>query len=204
MDEKSISVESKKKEASSKIALSLYDRAIRERINRKGFEPYKTKADIERIDTKNFAIQLVEPRKKFIQRIKEMGDKITTADKVALLMIEGLPTLETSALIHKISTQAMHDPNAIYFSKMNQEDNCGCGSCNQGSGCGKNMPYEKKLLEHYTVKPYSIDPFNEVGLTDEERDSLKIKDLLESYERLSDGIANKVNRRYFDLSRGLE
>lgn len=204
MDEKTVSAELEKKGESTKIALKLYDTTIRERINRKGFEPYKTKEDLERIGTKNFNIQLVEPRKKFIHQIKEMGEKLTTADKVALLMLEGLPTLETSALIHKLSAQTIADPEAIYFSKTNQAENCGCGACNEGSGCGKNMSYEKKLLEHYTAKPYSIDPFNEVGLTETERDSLKIKDLLESYEKISDGITTKINRRYFNLNREVE
>jgi hypothetical protein len=203
MNEKMVEESSEKKSASAKIALRLYDNHIRERFNRNKLEPYKDQADLERIGNKNYITQLLEPRRKFVQQLKEAGDKVTTADKVALLWIEQLPTLEISALIHKLSVQALHDPNAIYFSKLNQADNCGCGGCNQGSGCGKNMSFEDKYQLVTRAKPYSIDPFNEVGLTDVERDSLKIKDLLGSYEKISDGVA-KINRRYFDLHREVE
>lgn len=51
------------------------------------------------------------------------------------------------------------------------------------------------------TKPFSIDPFNEVGIPEKERDALLIKDFLNSYEALSQSIAEKVNNRYFCMGR---
>ena len=58
------------------------------------------------------------------------------------------------------------------------------------------LPYEERISIHHNTKPYSIDPFNEVGIQTKERDSLLIKDFLESYERLSQSISERVNQRY--------
>lgn len=201
--QKDIVEESKRKDVSEKIALKIYDKNLRDRFNRSELETCKTETDLKRIGSKNFGTQLVEPRRKFVKQIKEMGDKISTADKVALLMMEELPTLETSALIHKLSMQMAHDPGAIYFSKYNQASNCGCG-CGCGCSVMMNLPDHERVIKHYEAKPYSIDPFNEVGLTEEERGSLQIKDLLDSYERISNSVVNKVNRRYFNMAREFE
>ena len=51
------------------------------------------------------------------------------------------------------------------------------------------------------TKPFSIDPFNEVGTPEKERNALLIKDFLNSYEALSQSIAEKVNNRYFCMGR---
>jgi hypothetical protein len=47
------------------------------------------------------------------------------------------------------------------------------------------------------VKPFSIDPFNEIGLDEKRRDSLLIKDFLQSYKVLSKAVNERVNERYF-------
>lgn len=63
------------------------------------------------------------------------------------------------------------------------------------------LPYEEQIRTHHSTKPYSIDPFNELGTPQEERDSLLIKDFLESYGRLSASIAERVNARYQRIGR---
>ena len=61
------------------------------------------------------------------------------------------------------------------------------------------LPYEEQVYTHYATKPYSIDPFNEVGIPAAERDSLLVKDFLLSYEALQTGVAQGVNQRYFNM-----
>lgn len=63
------------------------------------------------------------------------------------------------------------------------------------------LPYQERINEHHVAKPFSIDPFNEVGIPEKERDSLLIKDFLDSYEAISTGVAQKVNQRYFNIGR---
>ncbi len=59
------------------------------------------------------------------------------------------------------------------------------------------LPYEDRIRLHAETKCFSIDPFNEIGLPQEERDALLIRDFLKSYRGLSEGVAAKVNARYF-------
>jgi len=66
------------------------------------------------------------------------------------------------------------------------------------------LPYELQIYTHIRAKPYSIDPFNEVGIPEQERDSLLIRDFLSSYEALSNSVAEQVNQRYFRIGRDFE
>ncbi len=61
------------------------------------------------------------------------------------------------------------------------------------------LPYEEQIYTHYAAKPYSIDPFNEVGIPEKARDALLIRDFLKSYESLSIEISERVNKRYFRI-----
>jgi hypothetical protein len=63
------------------------------------------------------------------------------------------------------------------------------------------LPYEEQIYAHHATKPYSIDPFNELGISEKERDALLIKDFLESYEALSKSFSEEVDHRYFTLGR---
>jgi hypothetical protein len=63
------------------------------------------------------------------------------------------------------------------------------------------LPYEERINSHLDHKPFSIDPFNEVGLSEKKRDALLVNDFLESYERLSGSISERVNSRYHDMGR---
>lgn len=63
------------------------------------------------------------------------------------------------------------------------------------------LPYEEKINAHMDTKPFSIDPFNEVGIPEKERDALLVKDFLYSYEAISKSIAEKVNNRYFSMGK---
>lgn len=59
------------------------------------------------------------------------------------------------------------------------------------------LPYEERINAHMDTKTYSIDPFNEIGVSEKERDTLLIKDFLSSYEKLSDSVSKKVNSKYY-------
>jgi hypothetical protein len=63
------------------------------------------------------------------------------------------------------------------------------------------LPYDERIYAHYAAKPYSIDPFNEAGVAEKERDALLIRDFLASYEALSTAVAAQVNDRYFTMGR---
>jgi hypothetical protein len=63
------------------------------------------------------------------------------------------------------------------------------------------LPYEERVYAHYGAKPYSIDPFNEIGLAEKERDNVLIRDFLTSYEAISSSVSEKVNERYFAMGR---
>lgn len=63
------------------------------------------------------------------------------------------------------------------------------------------LPYDEQILTHHATKPFSIDPFNELGTPKEERDSLLIRDFLESYEGLSKSVLERVDGRYFSMGR---
>lgn len=183
---------------SRELALKLYDAWVRERQRRPGLEIPKDKAGLRELGLKNFVRQLAEPRLRHLKQLKEVAPEMTTADKVALLVMLELPALEISTLLHKLSTQLMQDPDAIYFSKVNQADNCGCG-CGCGCAFMLDLPWAERINAHMDDKPFSIDPFNEVGLPEKERDSLLIKDFLSGYEALSDSISERVNNRYYQL-----
>jgi len=63
------------------------------------------------------------------------------------------------------------------------------------------LPYEQRINAFLDVKPFTIDPFNEIELPEKERDALLIRDFLQSYERLSKAVSEKVNQRYFNMGR---
>ena len=63
------------------------------------------------------------------------------------------------------------------------------------------VPYEEKIMTHLVCKPFSIDPFNEVGVEEKERDALLISDFLSSYEALSHSVSEQIGRRYFNMGR---
>lgn len=58
------------------------------------------------------------------------------------------------------------------------------------------LPYEERINAHFDTKPFSIDPFNELGTPEEERDALLIQDFLHSYEAISNSVSEKINARY--------
>ena len=62
------------------------------------------------------------------------------------------------------------------------DNGCGCGC---GCAAMADLSYQEKIISHYQTKPYSIDPFNELGTPAEVRDALLVKDFLASYEVLS-------------------
>jgi hypothetical protein len=114
---------------SKELALKLYDAWVRERQKRPMIDIPKDKAGLKRLGLKNLVKQHVEPRRRHLMQLKKVARAMTTADKVALLVMLELPVLETSALMHRLSIQLTQDSKATYFSQVNQADNC-------GSGCG--------------------------------------------------------------------
>lgn len=112
---------------SRELALRLYDRWVRQRQNREGLEIPNTKEELKRLGLKNYVNQLVKPRQRHLEELKAVSKEMSTADKVALLVKMELPVLETSTLLHKLSLQLTKDPESPYFSKVNQNDNCGTG-----------------------------------------------------------------------------
>jgi len=63
------------------------------------------------------------------------------------------------------------------------------------------LPYEEQIRTHHATKPYSIDPFNELKTSKQERDALLARDFLESFGQLSASIAERVNERYHRMAR---
>jgi hypothetical protein len=161
--------------------------------------PDNTK-ELRSIANENFRTQLVEPRRNQLKELKELGRSISFADQAALLAMMELPVLESSSLLHRLGRQIAEDPSASYFSKVNMADNCGCG-CGCGCAAMAELPYQEQIVLHYQTKPYSIDPFNELGTPTKVRDGLLVKDFLDSYEKLSTSIATRVNSRYFKMGR---
>jgi hypothetical protein len=184
--------------ASREIAMKLYDRWVRRRQARPSLRVPENKHEYEALGLKNFENQLVRPREQHLQELREVGPKISGADKVALLVSLELPAIEISTVLHKMSAQLALDPGAPYFSKVNQDSNCGTGC---GCGCAQMMelPYPERIAAHMQAKPYSIDPFNEANIPEKERDGVLIRDFLESYAALSSAITEQVNRRYFTM-----
>ena len=183
---------------SRSIAVKLYDRWVRQRQGRHGLEIPTDGADLKRLGLKNFANQLAVPRQRQLKDLKEVANAMSPSDAVALLVMTELPPLEISSLLHKLTRQLTTDPEATYFSKVNQDDNCGCG-CGCGCAAMASLPYEERIYVHYAAKPYSIDPFDEAGLPHEHRDALLISDFLKSYDTLAQGVAETVNQRYFRM-----
>jgi hypothetical protein len=123
-------IKKKKEELEShELAVKLYDTWVRDRQNRQDIKCSDDLQDLEELSRINHESQLVEPRRKHLQQMKEVAKAMTIADKVALLVMMELPVLETSTLLHRLSIQLTQDPAATYFSRVNMADNC-------GSGCG--------------------------------------------------------------------
>lgn len=119
-------IEQTKREVRSKeLALKLYDTWVRERQKRPMIEIPKDKAGLKRLGLKNLVKQHVEPRRGHLRQLRAVAKAMTTADKVALLVMLELPVLETSALMHRLSIQLTENPKATYFSQVNQDWNCG-------------------------------------------------------------------------------
>jgi hypothetical protein len=183
---------------SREAAVVLYDTWVRDRQRRKEFIVLGPDDDFEKIGLKNFNTQNTEPRRHHLKQLKEFGKELTTADKVALLAKLELSPIEVSALLHRMSIQVVGDPEAVYFSKENLADNCGCGC---GSCCSSLMrlSYEERINVHRQLKPFSVDPFNEAEIPEDERDALLISDFLDSYEALSRDVTSVVDERYYDI-----
>lgn len=191
--------EAKMEIESEELSLKLLNLWVRQRQKRQDLEMPSNERELKELGIKNFVNQIVEPQQSEHKQLKEVAKKISMADKVALLVMQQIPMLENSALLHKLSMQLAEDSQAPYFSKVNQQSNCGCG-CGCGCAAMAKLPYEEKIYAHYAAKPFSIDPFNELGVSDKERDSLLIKDFLRSYEKIS-GSVKKLNERYFNMGR---
>jgi hypothetical protein len=185
---------------SQRLALGLFDRWVRQRQNRPPIESTDDPKQLKKIEKENFRTQLVEPRKAQLAQLKEASGDMTLADQTALLVMMEIPSLETSTLLHRLSRQIAADPEATYFSKVNMGDNCGTG-CGCGCHAMADLSYQEKIVSHYQTKPYSIDPFNELGTPARARDALLVKDFLASYEGLSQSVVERVNARYFDMAR---
>lgn len=111
------------------LATKLYDTWVRQRQHRPDIKCSDKPEDLEKLGSINYRSQLVEPRRNHLKQMKEVAKAMTIADKVALLVMMELPVLETSSLLHRLSLQLAEDPEATYFSIVNQAKNC-------GSGCG--------------------------------------------------------------------
>ena len=120
--------EAKSSKRSRDLAVTLYDRWVRERQRRRDVT-YADGKDIVKEHRENVAKQLTEPRQKHLNELKEVASEVSTADKVGLMVMMELPVLEVSALLHRLSIQVAQDPKAPFFSKVNQVMVCGsdCG-----------------------------------------------------------------------------
>jgi hypothetical protein len=154
--------------------------------------------ELHAIAAENFKTQFVEPRKNHLNDLKQIGKSIAFSDQAALLAMMELPALEISTLLHRLGRQIAEDPKATYFSKVNLADNCGCG-CGCGCAAMATLPYQEQIVLHHQTKPYSIDPFNELGTPVKVRDELLVTDFLDSYEKLSTSITDRVNSRYYQM-----
>jgi hypothetical protein len=195
-----VSLDHEKRSAHSReLALKLYDRWVRERQNRPPIHSSDNLKEMERIAKQNFATQLVEPRKQQLAELKEVKANMDFPDQVALLAMMELPVLETSTLLHRLSRQVAADPAATYFSKVNLADNCGCG-CGCGCAAMANLDYQDRVVLHYQAKPYSVDPFNELGIPVEVRDKMLATEFMQSFQALAETVGSKVNQRYYRMA----
>jgi hypothetical protein len=185
--------------ASRNRAVNLYQQWVRARQNRPPIRSSNDPKLLPAIEEENFRTQLVEPRKRQLDELKATGDQIAFPDKVALLVTTEIPTLETSTLLQRLAGQLAVDPDATYFSQVNMADNCGCG-CGCCCAAMTDLSYQEQIVAHYQTKPYSIDPFNELGTAVETRDNLRVSDFLESFQAVSAQINTQVNQRFFEGS----
>ena len=187
---------------SHELAVKMFDKWVRARQKRSDFQSgdhVKSLKELEPIARRNFESQVLAPRKAHLDDLKSSGQSLDFRDKVALLAMIELPTLETSTLLHRLSRQLAADPEAPYFSRENLADNCGCG-CGCGCAVMADLGYADKVILHYQAKPHSVDPFNELGTPQDVRDGLLARDFLASFQALSEGVAARVNRRYFRMA----
>jgi hypothetical protein len=182
-------VSSKPKARSRELAISLYERWVNERRARPGFKIPQGKEQLQTLAKENFITQLAEPRRRQLKQLSEVAKDMSMPYKAALLVMSELPALEVSTLLHRLNEQVSKDFNSTYFSKVNMADNCGCG-CGCGCAAMADLPWDEQIGLHMRLKPFSIDPFNEVGIPEHERDSLLIRDFLRSFERLSDAVGS--------------
>lgn len=184
------------------LAVKLFDKWVRERQNRGDFQSgdrVKNLKELEPIARHNFESQVLTPRKGHLDDLKSLGESLEFADKAALLAMIELPTLETSTLLHRLSRQVAADPKAPYFGRENLADNCGCG-CGCGCAVMADLGIADRIILHHQAKPHSIDPFNELETPQATRDALLAKDFLASFQALSEGVTERVNRRYFRMA----
>ena len=123
-------IEQKERQINSReLAVKLYDTWVRERQKRPDIKCTDNEKELKEVSQENFANQLAKPRRAHLEHLKKVAKEMTAADKVALLVMMELPVIETSTLLHRLSRQLAENPDATYFSLVNQADNC-------GSGCG--------------------------------------------------------------------
>jgi hypothetical protein len=185
---------------SRQLAIKLLDTFVRERQQREFFVPKDTRKDLEKLGLQNLVSQTIDPRKRHLAKIKRVKEELEFPDIVTLLVMMELPALEISTLLHRLSTQLMEDAEATFFSKENQACNCGCG-CGCCCAAMMDMPYEQRINTHMDAKPYSIDPFNELEMPERERDSLLVRDFLDSFHAISNNASELINLRYFEIGK---
>lgn len=183
---------------SRQLVIKLLDTFVRGRQRRAFVVPKDTKKELEKLGLQNFIYQVIDPRKSHLTKIKKLKEELEFSDIVALLVMMELPALEISTLLHRLSTQLMENAEATFFSKENQAFNCGCGSC---CSAMMDMPYEQRINVHMDAKPYSIDPFNELEIPERERDSLLVRDFLDSFHAISHKASDLINLRYFEIGK---
>jgi hypothetical protein len=188
------------KEKSRALAVALFDKWVRRRQARPMIRSTDNPKELSAVASENFKTQLVEPRRSQLKDMASLSQSMDFADQAALLVMMELPVLETSTLLHRLGRQIAEDSKATYFSKVNMADNCGCG-CGCCCAAMSDLNYQEKVVLHYQTKPYSIDPFNELGIHADVRDGLLVKDFLESFEKLSHSISARINSRYHQMGR---
>lgn len=114
---------------SRELAVKLYDTWVRERQKRPDIRCTDNEKELKEVRRENFLSQVAKPRQRHLDQLKRVAKEMTTADKVALLVMMELPAIEISTLLHRLGRQIAESPDAAYFSLVNQRDNC-------GSGCG--------------------------------------------------------------------
>ncbi len=115
------------KTKSRELAVGLYETWVKQRQDRPPFTCSEKREDVDRLARENVINQRIKPRKSHLEQLKKAGRDMTTADKVALLVMLEFPVLETSTLLHRLTGQLGKDPQAKYFSRENMLASCGCG-----------------------------------------------------------------------------